>query len=187
MADWYEIIDGEELQQGDFFSNCPVALPPRLSTLSDYDEQVLAQMLSNTRPTGKIYDVIVLSQSCDLVERKLEYVLVCPHTPLSQLEQAADENIRNFFRSNKRKEEIRRGYSPGYLMLASCELENFTREIQVVSFRSVFSVPFDFLTDLARARGRRLRLLPPYREHLAQAFARFFMRVGLPADIPPFK
>ena len=25
---------------------------------------------------------------------------------------------------------------------------------------------------------------PPYREHLAQAFARFFMRVGLPIDIP---
>ncbi len=24
-------------------------------------------------------------------------------------------------------------------------------------------------------------------EHLAQAFARYFMRVGLPVDIPPFK
>ena len=32
-----------------------------------------------------------------------------------------------------------------------------------------------------------LRLLPPYGEHLSQAFARFFMRVGLPVDIPPFK
>ena len=27
----------------------------------------------------------------------------------------------------------------------------------------------------------------PYREHLAQAFARYFMRVGLPVDIPAFK
>ncbi len=33
----------------------------------------------------------------------------------------------------------------------------------------------------------RLRLLPPYREHLAQGFARFFMRVGLPVDIPAFR
>jgi hypothetical protein len=32
--------------------------------------------------------------------------------------------------------------------------------------------------------GDRLRLLPPYREHLSQAFARYFMRVGLPQDIP---
>jgi len=29
--------------------------------------------------------------------------------------------------------------------------------------------------------------MEPYREHLAQAFARFFMRVGLPVDISPFR
>jgi hypothetical protein len=40
--------------------------------------------------------------------------------------------------------------------------------------------------EFANAAGHRLRLLPPYREHLSQAFARLFMRVGLPADIPPF-
>ena len=34
--------------------------------------------------------------------------------------------------------------------------------------------------------ARRLRLLPPYREHLSQSFARFFMRVGLPIDTPSF-
>ena len=28
--------------------------------------------------------------------------------------------------------------------------------------------------------------MPPHREHLSQAFARFFMRVGLPIDIAPF-
>ena len=26
-----------------------------------------------------------------------------------------------------------------------------------------------------------------YREHLSQSFARFFMRVGLPVNIPPFR
>jgi hypothetical protein len=26
---------------------------------------------------------------------------------------------------------------------------------------------------------------PPYREHLSQAFARFFMRVGLPQPVDP--
>jgi len=57
----------------------------------------------------------------------------------------------------------------------------------VVDFRGVYSVTFDFLVELAQKRDKRLRLLPPYREHLSQAFARFFMRVGLPVDIPPFK
>lgn len=34
-------------------------------------------------------------------------------------------------------------------------------------------------------KGDGLRLHPPYREHLSQAFARFFLRVGLAGDIPP--
>jgi hypothetical protein len=33
----------------------------------------------------------------------------------------------------------------------------------------------------------RWRLQSPFREHFSQAFARFFMRVGLPAAIPAFK
>jgi len=31
-----------------------------------------------------------------------------------------------------------------------------------------------------------LRMLSPYREHLAQGFARYFMRVGLPHDAKAF-
>lgn len=34
---------------------------------------------------------------------------------------------------------------------------------------------------------KRLSLMSPYKEHLSQAFARFFMRVGLPIDISEFK
>jgi hypothetical protein len=56
-----------------------------------------------------------------------------------------------------------------------------------VDFRRVFSLPLGFMRGLATAQGNRLRLLPPYREHLSQSFARFFMRVGLPEDIPAFK
>ncbi|MBE0478052.1 hypothetical protein IBX65_02895 [Candidatus Aerophobetes bacterium] len=66
-------------------------------------------------------------------------------------------------------------------------MNGFERGYTVVDFRSVYSVAFDFIVELAEKRGKRLRLLPPYREHLSQAFARFFMRVGLPMDIPSFK
>ncbi|MCS6860043.1 MAG: hypothetical protein NZT92_06970 [Abditibacteriales bacterium] len=61
------------------------------------------------------------------------------------------------------------------------------REIRVVDFRRVYTLPKAFVRNFAAAQGKRLRPLPPYREHLAQAFARFFMRVGLPVDIPPFR
>ncbi|WP_459875834.1 hypothetical protein [Desulfothermus naphthae] len=68
-----------------------------------------------------------------------------------------------------------------------CEIEGFESGYLVVDFRNVYGVPFDFIVELAKKRGKRLRLLPPYREHLSQAFARFFMRARLPVDIPPFK
>jgi hypothetical protein len=55
---------------------------------------------------------------------------------------------------------------------------------QVVDFHEVLSLPVGFLTSWVRASGApRLRLRPPYREHVSQSFARFFMRVGLPIDI----
>jgi len=73
------------------------------------------------------------------------------------------------------------------IFLNRCELEGFEADFQVVDFRNVYGVPLDFLVDLSRRREKRLRLLPPYREHLSQAFARFFMRVGLPVDIDLFK
>ncbi len=78
---------------------------------------------------------------------------------------------------------IRRGYAPGYHLLNKCAIEEFEEEYLVVDFRSVYSVPYSFVKELSKKRGKRLRLLPPYREHLSQAFARFFMRVGLPVDI----
>jgi len=54
----------------------------------------------------------------------------------------------------------------------------------LVDFHEIFTVPRAFLESLIKQRGKiRFRLLPPYREHLSQAFARFFMRVGLPIPI----
>lgn len=57
-------------------------------------------------------------------------------------------------------------------------------EVRLVDFHEVFSIPRAFLEKLVSQRIEpRVRLLPPYREHLSQAFARFFMRVGLPVSI----
>ena len=168
---WYEIVDGgEPLLQGDFVNSCSVVVPPTAIE----SEKVSADVIE--------YDVIIMSQSCDLAQRKLDLVLVCPIWPLNEFEKRSD-----FFKRKKGKEALRQGNVPGYHLLNKCEIDGFITDYLVVDFRTVYSVPFDFLLDLAIKRGKRLRLLPPYREHLSQAFARFFMRVGLPVDIPPFR
>jgi len=167
---WYDVVDGgEELLQGDFINECPVVVPP-----SEISDEVQVRVFN--------YNVIIISQSCDLGQRNLDLVLVCPLWSLSDFEMKS-----SFYKSRRGKEALRRGYLPGYHLLNKSDLEGFrTDDYLVVDFRSVYSVPFDFILDLSAKRGRRLRLLPPYREHLSQAFARFFMRVGLPVDIPSF-
>jgi hypothetical protein len=178
---WYEVVNGTGLQQGDFFNRCPVLFPR--GTIPEKDE-VSDSVDGEVQLDGEVQDfnVVILSQSCDLENDKLDFVLVCPHWSLEEIGQGND-----YFKSKKGKEELRRGNIPGYHLLAACALQGMEREIRVIDFRTAFSLPLELLKGIARKRGQRLRLLPPYREHMAQAFARFFMWVGLPVDIPPFR
>lgn len=69
-------------------------------------------------------------------------------------------------------------------MLSSLSDGPLTTEHRVVDFHDVYTIPKAFLESLLIMRNQpRLRLLPPYREHLSQSFARFFMRVGLPVGV----
>jgi len=169
------LIQDQKLEQGDIFFSCPITEP-----LQPIDTEESSK--SDIEANVNIYDILILSQSCDLVERKIESVLVCPHWPIDKLDEWGGH-----FHSKEGKEDVRRGNIPGLHLIAACELDGFTSPIRVVSFRQVFSLPYDYIKNLADPEKKRIRLLPPYREHLAQAFARFIMRVGLPVDIPSFK
>jgi hypothetical protein len=173
QSPWYGIVNGGEIHQGDILEACRIFLPP-----ADLDEH------APTIPTFQWLeqDVIVLSQTCDMVEgrEKIADILLCAIWQRSEL-------THGFLSTAKGMEEARRGNLPGFHVLAACDLPGCSRDVRVVDFRRVYSLPLAFFRRRATAAGDRLRLLPPYREHLAQAFARFFMRVGLPVDIPPFR
>lgn len=167
---WYETpTKNSQLMQGDFISNCPILLPPKdFSGNDDFEIKV------------KNFNVIVMSQSCDLENHKLNWVLVCAVWDLDYL-----ATLNEHLRSKKNKEKLRRGNFPNYHLLNKCEIEGSERDFQIVDFRNSFSISYNFLKEFS-SKQSKLRLLPPYREHLSQAFARFFMRVGLPIDIENF-
>jgi len=55
---WYEVVSGKEpLLQGDFIKSCPVLVPPSKIDIGKVNVDVIE------------YDVIIMSQSCDLVQR----------------------------------------------------------------------------------------------------------------------
>ena len=169
---WYKTVEKDQPpEQGDFVYSCPIIVPP--ATIEEC-KQIEADVIT--------YDVLIMSQSCDLANKKIDLVLVCPVWPLKVI-----ENLIPHFKRSSEKEHLRRGHIHAFHLLNKSEIDKFTEDFLVVDFRNVYGVHYDFLIEHLRKQGDRLRLLPPYREHLAQAFARFFMRVGLPADIPRFK
>jgi hypothetical protein len=169
---WYEVVAGDKLLQGDMIYQCPVIVPTgEIPDDSGKEEYALEAEITT-------YDVVIMSQSCDLEQEKLDMVLFCPHWPFEEF-----INKNDYFKSSRGKEDLKRGNIPGYHLLNRCELEGWEKGARVVDFRNVYNLPYPFLKKFAEKRWERLRLLPPYREHLSQAFARFFMRVGLPVQV----
>lgn len=167
---WYEMVDGGDLQQGDLLRDCPVIVPSPGLTWPLPENNIPADLL--------IYDVVVMSQSCDLANEKVKDVIVCPHWSLDQA--AAMDPL---FKRKGSFEEIRKGRRPRYVLLAGCDHLDPPLSVRIVDFGRIFSLPKAFIAQLVARTGVRPRVCPPYREHLSQAFARFFMRVGLPQDI----
>jgi hypothetical protein len=186
---WYEWVDSKTpLTQGDVILNCPLLTwqkgdliakkgPPETELLKGLVQAVTA-------------DVIVMTQACDLEQRKVSEVILCPHYSLEEYrsvwEQWMKERDQRLTASAWKShcKDISEGFAWHLSMLNSGEAGGMKTDHRVVDFHHVHSVPRQFLESVIRQRGKgRLRLRAPYREHLSQAFARFFMRVGLPESI----
>lgn len=172
MASFWTACQENTLEQGDYLPNCwmPVIEP-------DFGPNGSPQEV-----TVESRDLIILTQSCDLANTKNILAALCPIHTL-----AAWEAINPAFAKKGAWESVRKGRQEGLHMLASPEHPEDNRQALVVDFREVVSLPVVYLQKRAEELGVRWRLEPPFREHFSQAFARFFMRVGLPAAIAPFK
>jgi hypothetical protein len=188
---WYEVVDAAApLTQGDLIADCPLVswdAAALRSAGSTAGEAELKNFVTAFRD-----DVVVLTQACDLEHHKVENVVLCPHVPLLTYRRMWEEWMRARNQSPSEKtwkrtcEDIASGYVWNQTFLNRFDHQGIATEIRVVDFHDIFTVPRSFLEPLLQSRkSRRLRLLPPYREHLSQSFARFFMRVGLPQPVEP--
>jgi len=186
---WYSTVEpATPITQGDLVVNCPlIGWKDEPVTLNGTaaETEVLRQSTD-----AFLADTVVMTQACDLEHEKVSNVVVCPHYSLVdyrtlwiQAMAAKGQNPTDkAWKSHC--DDIRDGLIWN-LSILNCLTEGpVTTEHGVVDFHEVFTVPRSFLETLLAGRNHpRLRLLPPYREHLSQAFARFFMRVGLPVPV----
>lgn len=172
--DWYETVAQDApFEQGDFFDRVPI---PFLTVRQIESDKPLF------RQEVEYQNVILMTQSCDLQDLEADdHILLCPCVDYS----LAAANRSKTYGGKGGWNNLISGRISGAHLLNSCEIEGHRRDYQIIDLRRVYSVPFTLLRYYSTIQGDgRLRLLPPYREHLAQAFARQFMRVGLPVDLP---
>jgi hypothetical protein len=149
---WFSLVSGVDVEQGDIFENCPVFFPP-----DDLAEIPLVEAVF----AWKEQDVIVLSQTCDMVQgrEKITEALLVPIWKRSELTEG-------FLSTTKGMEEARRGNLPGFHVLASCDLPSREREVCIVDFRRVYSLPLTFLRRRSSVTPDRLRLMYVELEYL---------------------
>lgn len=165
---WYQAELWTDLEQGDLIPNCPVLVQP----------EKLAEFLVNIREGDTLdahsqiqwADLVIMSQTCDLIQEKISQVLLCAYFPASGY-------------GKDRRKEIRRERFPYLHMIEKCEIRNHKFARQIIDFRTIYTLPKDFVSSFSTSLDGRVRLLSPYKEHLSQAFARYFMRVGLPRPL----
>lgn len=165
----------DELEQGDLLDSFPVVEIPTEVVQSSSSTKEAPQQIKVVN-----VDVIVLTQSCDLPKLKpQDSVILCYRTSYREAEK-----LEASIAGQPGWERLVRGYVLDLHVIDKCDITGFEFPHQVIDLQRIFTSPKEVVTAQAQRQGKRVRLCPPYREHLTQAFARRFMRVGLPADLP---
>lgn len=172
---WYELISNEEeITQGDIIKGCPV---PILKSFKGTEAGDIIEAEIET------IDGIVMTQACDIANNKVDNIILCSITSKEEFETIQESNGNNSKQIKKNLEGIIRGQQNAYHIINEYKTADFSQDYYIINFKDIFSIPVDLAKKVAKDNGKRLRLCPPYREHLSQAFARYFMRVGLPINI----
>ncbi len=170
---WYEIVSGGDIEQGDILRSCPTPVmgSPSFPILAGDSVDIDIADL----------DLVILTQSCDLENDKVDEVLLAEVVEWETVKQSGPHH----FKSKSHREALVRGNVPGYSLMHKSELD-VPMSWSLVDFHRLHVLPKAYLETFVLQAGSRLRMTSPYREHLAQAFARYFMRVGLPHDAKDF-
>ncbi|MCU0880040.1 MAG: hypothetical protein MUF06_19900 [Pirellulaceae bacterium] len=151
------------VDQGDIIDDCPVAifeaLPDPRSKTAEF--------------TSQLRRVYVLTQACDLAQRKAASVVVAVVIDADQLVASGQLKAADV------RGPIRAGRVHGWYFLPRSPALGLPESI--VDFRTLHTVRLDVLEELCRAGKRMAHLESLYREHLAQHFAHTYSRIGLPA------
>jgi hypothetical protein len=174
---WYEFVHKDDtLEQGDILFKIPLLFTRDDPYKGDIEVEI------------EEYNGIIMSQTCDIEHKDLDVILFCPIITLEEWILKVLPNPKNTKELANTKNNLRKGGYVAYFLLNSINELEFPDDYYVVDMRNPRNIPIGHVELVKAKTAKRPRLSTPYREHLSQAFARVFMRVGLPdgSEIPEF-
>ena len=188
---WYKTAKkSDNLEQGDLIFDFPVFTWDE----GEVDESVVVFYYMEGKVIFRKLDLVVLTQSCDIEQGKVAYILLCPHYDIKDFrdlwtEQRNRENKSTSNTSfNHYIQSISKGRIHGNIILNYYNSYKLNFNYRIVVYSETFSVPIGICNNIISKRGiKRVKMRSPYKEHLSQSFARFIMRVGLPINIDESK
>lgn len=154
----------EAVTQGDLIDDCPLVGLDTRESVQDVGKYPVNRWSAR---------VIVLTQACDLAQGKVSRALVAPVYDAQKLVATG------MLKGTVVRDQIRRHLVFGWYFLPAT-VTPFDLPESLIDLRDLHSVPSRVLDQLTGDGKRIARLMPPYREHLAQHFAVTYMRVALP-------
>jgi hypothetical protein len=176
LSEWWTAVSGLDHEQGDLLAGFPVHRV--LGSLTDP---------STTQIRIDHIDGIIVTQSCDLANTKTRTILIGRVITWKAYAQAQYRAGNTAVKSEVYLKNLIAGGIPPLALLHE-RTTRPTLDWSVADFRELYSIDRNDLDAFIARPGtkQRLRLNSPYKEHFAQAFARYFMRVGLPHDAHGF-
>lgn len=172
---WYEELNNSDnITQGDILFNCPVAILDPYAKLSEGAE---------IKTRIEYVDGIIVTQACDIANGKTDSIVICSLISKSEAEKQFEHAGKSQKEIKNNIKSIVKGQIVSKHIINNYNSETYEQDYYIIDFNNIHTIPISLAKEIAKQNEIRLRLCPPYREHLSQSFARFFMRVGLPINI----
>jgi hypothetical protein len=178
LSDWWTAATGDAHEQGDVLRRFPVIHVDDIDLAGEPTVRTRIQTI----------DAILVTQTCDLENAKIRNILLARLVPWTDFAAAQFAAGNTAIKSSAFRRNLIRGDIPPLTLLHEREAQP-RLPWSVVDFRELYVVDRGRIDAFVAQPGnrRRPRLMSPYKEHFAQAFARFYMRVGLPHDAGSFE
>ena len=173
MSGWYDVVTTVDLEQGDILRDVSILKP--VAVVGDTADELDGDVVT--------LDVVVLTQTCDLEHKKVDHILVAQVLAYDEMAVAEHKRGNQALSSSSFRDKLIEGLVPNLALLHE-HTDAPPMPWSLANFRVLNTVPISTLRLNAEPR---LRLVPPYKEYLAQSFARFMMRVGLPLTAHSFR